>query len=98
MKKIRHWIVLLTLALAVSGCAYVNTKVPFDTDLDRTDLGSKVGTAQAYSLLWLVAWGDASYAKAAENGRIKVIKHADQHLFQILMGLYTRWQVIVYGD
>ncbi|HID30475.1 MAG TPA: hypothetical protein EYP19_10795 [Desulfobacterales bacterium] len=96
-----RWIVLVILMsvlLVFSGCAFVNIKTPFDTDLDKTDLGSKKGTAQAYSLLWLVSWGDASYATAAKNGGITVMKHADQEMQQVLLGLYTRWRVVVYGD
>ncbi len=89
---------LAAVALAGPGCVYVNTRTPFDTDLDRTDLGSKVGTADAYSLLWLVSWGDAGYGAAAENGGIKVLKHADQELTSVLIGLFVHWKVIVYGD
>lgn len=92
---------LLMIVLAASlicSCAYVHTKGPLDVDLNNTDLGSKKGTAEAYSVLWLVAWGDASYAAAAQNGDIKVLKHADQEVYQLLLGLYTRWRVIVYGD
>jgi len=91
-------VVLLSIFLIFSGCAFVNIKTPFDTDLDKTELGSKRGTAEAYSLLWLVSWGDASYATAAKNGGIKVMKHADQEMQQVLLGLYTRWRVVVYGD
>ena len=90
--------ILMSILLVFSGCAFVNIKTPFDTDLDKTDLGSKRGTAQAYSLLWLVSWGDASHATAAKNGGITVMKHADQEMQQILLGLYTRWRVVVYGD
>ena len=90
--------ILMSILLVFSGCAFVNIKTPFDTDLDKTDLGSKKGTAQAYSLLWLVSWGDASYATAAKNGGITVMKHADQEMQQVLLGLYTRWRVVVYGD
>ena len=91
-------VVMLTILLVFSGCAFVNIKTPFDTDLDNTEFGSKKGTAQAYSLLWLVSWGDASYATAAKNGDIKIMKHADQEVQQVLLGLYTRWRVVVYGD
>ncbi len=90
--------IVLAIIFTVSGCAYVNIRTPFDTDLNRTDLGSKKGVATAYSLLWLVSWGDASYAAAAKNGDITILKHADQEMQQILLGLYTRWRVVVYGD
>jgi hypothetical protein len=54
--------------------------------------------AEARSILWLVAWGDASYAAAAANGGITTLRHADQEVFNVLFGLYTRWRVVVYGD
>ena len=98
MKTLVRALVLVTLLGLVNACAYVNVKAPFDTDLNRTELGSKVGTAEAYSLLWLFAWGDASYATAAKNGNITVLRHADQEYYQLLLGLYTRWRVVVYGD
>ncbi|MFZ0244034.1 MAG: TRL domain-containing protein [Desulfobacterales bacterium] len=84
--------------LLFQGCAFVNIRTPYDTDLNRTELGSKTGTAEAYSLLWLVAWGDASYSAAAKNGQITVMNHADQEVVQVLFGLYTRWRIVVYGD
>jgi hypothetical protein len=88
----------MVIAIAVSSCAYVNVKTPYDTNLDKTELGAKTGFAQAYSVLWLFTWGDTSYATAAKNGDITVIRHADQEIQQILFGLYTRWRVVVYGD
>lgn len=98
MKKVTCLVSIVVVLLMFCSCAYVHTKTPFDEDLDKTELGSKVGTAEAYSLLWLVAWGDASYAAAAKNGNIKVLKHADQENLQVFFGMYTRWRVIVYGD
>jgi len=91
-------IILFTMLLFYSGCAYVNVKTPYDADLNLTELGTKSGTASAYSLLWLVSWGDASYAAAAKNGDIKVMRHADQEVVQVLFGLYSKWTVVVYGD
>jgi len=100
MKRLRIWSCLLVVvaAMVLSGCAYIHTKTPFDSDLNETELGAKRGTADAHSVLWLVAWGDASYAAAAQNGDIRILKHADQETLTVLFGLYTRWRVIVYGD
>jgi hypothetical protein len=89
---------IVVVGVSLTGCAYVNIKTPFDTNLNQTELGTKVGTAEAYSLFWLVAWGDASYAAAARNGDIQVLRHADQEYFQVLLGLYTRMRIVVYGD
>lgn len=92
---------LLGLSFALttlSGCVYTNVKQPLDTDVATTTLGTKVGTAQNESVLWMVAWGDAGTAAAAKNGGIRTINHMDQEVFLILFGLYTRTTTIVYGD
>ena len=94
MKLLR--LALLSLPL-FSGC-FVNIKIPLDTDLDRTELGSKVGEASSQSVLWLVFWGDAGTQAAAKQGGITIITHADQQLLTILFGVYGRETTIVYGD
>ncbi len=90
--------IILSTILVFSGCAYVHTKTPYDQNLNETELGSKVGTADLYSLFWAVAWGDASYEAAAKNGNIKVLKHADQEITEIFFGIYSHYRIIVYGD
>ena len=100
MKHTRMIVVLMVAVglMTLSGCAYVNVKSPLDVDLNQTTLGEKTGVAEARSVLWLFAWGDASYAAAAANGGITTLRHADQEVFNVLFGLYTRWRVVVYGD
>ncbi|MDL2268984.1 TRL-like family protein [Desulfosarcina sp. OttesenSCG-928-A07] len=96
-----HFIVMVTLMallVGLAGCAYVNVKSPLDVNLNQTQLGTKIGTAEARSVLWLFAWGDASYATAAKNGGITTIRHSDQEVFTVFFGLYSRWRVVVYGD
>ncbi len=94
MKILR--LALLSLPL-LSGC-FVNIKVPLDTDLDRTQLGDKVGEASAQSVLWLFFWGDSGTQAAATQGGITTITHADRRLFTILFGVYARETTIVYGE
>ncbi len=96
----RRMLVLFATVVILLGssCAYTSIRSPLDTDINRTDLGTKTGRASNYSLMWLFAWGDASYAKAARNGDIKLMKHADQELQQYFFGLYIRQTTIVYGD
>ena len=90
--------VLLLFTLLLHGCFYVNTRTPYDRNLNNTDLGSKQGTASMHSVLWLFAWGDSSYAAAAKDGNIRVLKHADQEVRIYLLGVYSRRTIIVYGD
>ena len=100
MNRIRMAFVIIVAVglLIVSGCAFVDVKSPLVVDLDNTTLGDKRGGSVARSVLWLFAWGDASYAAAAADGGITTMRHADQEVFNILFGLYTRYRVVVYGD
>lgn len=81
-----------------SGCVYTNVVVPLDTDLDRTELGSKVGESSSESVLWLLAWGDGGTQAAAKEAGITTLRHADRRIFSLLFGLYYRQTTIVYGD
>lgn len=88
----------LLAAAPLVGCAYANISMPLDTDLDRTELGSKVGRASIHSVLGMVAWGDAGTQAAARNGGLQVLTHADQEVLVILGVVYARRTTVVYGD
>jgi hypothetical protein len=94
----RGIIVLLLLSVLFSGCAYTNVQRPLGTEFNKTELGTKTGQSSNQSVLWLVAWGDGGTKAAAENGNIKVIRHADTKIFSLLFGLYSKVTTIVYGD
>ncbi len=96
MKKKILLVVLISILFSFSGCAYIKT--PYDTDLERTILGEKVGESSYQSILFLAAWGDAGTAAAAKNGNISVINHMDKRTLVILYGLYYRHTTIVYGN
>ena len=82
----------------LSSCAYVDVKVPLDTDVKDTVLGSKIGTSSSQSVLWLFAWGDAGTAAAAKEGDITTITHLDSRFYSILFGIYSKRETIAYGD
>jgi hypothetical protein len=86
------------LCFALTSCIYTDIKVPLDTDLQETDLGTKTGQSGYRSILGLVAWGDAGTQAAAQNGGIKTLKHADKHVLNILGFLYYAETTIVYGN
>ncbi len=91
-------LLISTIILAYSGCAYVNVKAPLDTDLSSTSFGTKTGSASTHSILWLVAWGDAGTKAAADDGGLSVVNHMDIQIQSYLFGLYSKKTVIVYGD
>jgi len=86
------------VTILLSGCVYTKVQRPHDKNYDKTELGTKEGRASLQSICWLVAWGDAGTRAAAENGNIKIIRHADVEYYTILLGLYTRLTTVVYGD
>ncbi len=98
MKLVTLIISVLAATVLLAGCLYMNVKMPYDTDLNRTVLGQKTGKAYSQSLLWLVAWGDAGTQAAAKDGNITTVNHMDREVFSILFGLYTKTTTVVYGD
>jgi hypothetical protein len=86
------------MTMLMSGCMYTKVQRPYDKDYDETELGTKEGRASFRSVFWCASWGDAGTKAAAENGDIKVIRHADAEYFMILLGLYSRITTVVYGD
>ncbi len=90
---------LLVLCLvSLSGCIYSRITIPLDTNLDRTQMGSKIGRSQFRSVLALFAWGDAGTQAAAQNGGLTTLNQADREILAILGLVYFRQTTIVYGD
>jgi len=98
MKRLLYAAVNLSIFVLLGGCLYSHVVMPFDTNLDKTVLGQKQGKASMQSVLWLVAWGDASTNAAAKQGGITTINHMDAEVLNVIFGLYTRTTTIVYGD
>jgi len=80
-----------------TGLLFTSYSAPLDVDLDKTQLGTKVGKASTHAILSLVAFGDASTQAAAKNGGLTVINHADYESLNVL-GLYSTFTIVVYGD
>lgn len=91
-------IAALFIALFASGCLYANFTTVLDTDLDKTEMGSKVGKSSVHSILWLVAWGDGGMNAAAKQGDITTLQGADTEILMVLFGAYYRQNTVVYGD
>lgn len=91
-------ILAIFLACSLSSCLYSNTRIPLDDDLWETRLGEKQGIASNYSILWLVAWGDAGAKAAAKNGGITKLSHMDLGIESYFFGAYIRRDTIVYGE
>ena len=106
MRKNLRWLVAVVLMAAfLGGCAYAVAPVtgglytgvrgPWTATGQGTAL--QVGTSSCYSLLGLVAVGDASIEAAAKNGNITKIHHVD-HESMSVFGVYSTYKTIVYGE
>ena len=98
MKIFKLFTVMFIGAFLIAGCVYTHVLTPYDRNLDKTTLGQKTGKASMQSVLWLVAWGDASTAAAAKQGGITTLNQMDMEFLNVMFGIYTKTTTIVYGD
>jgi hypothetical protein len=96
---------LLLSIIVVAGCVMPNAPVGAGLVIDQkgpvsgfdNDVGSsKVGTAKAEGIL-IVGYGDASIKTAADKAEITKIHHVDCEILNIL-GIYARYETVVYGE
>ena len=98
-------VLVLVAAVTLTGCVMVSspvygglftqTKGPV-TGVDNSVGQTKVGKAEAQGII-IVGTGDASIKAAMENGDITKIHHVDHESFSVL-GVYSRYTTIVYGE
>ncbi len=102
----KHFLWPLLLATALSGCAtaispvngslYSNVRAPMMAT-DNNEKPTKIGRANARSILGIYAVGDASIESAAKNAGITRIHHVDYQT-QTILGVVADFTVIVYGN
>ena len=90
---------LLTGCVAAYGPVFAPIAIEKGAAMNAVDNAvgsSKVGKAQAEGIL-IVGFGDASIATAAANGKITKIHHVDTEVLNVI-GVYARYQTVVYGE
>jgi hypothetical protein len=107
MKKARIYVGIAVIAVLLSSCGvaqvaspalgivYTDVKAPLAVTSNTN--ASKVGTADAASILGIIAIGDASIENASKKAGIKSIHHVDYRSTNIL-GIYAQYTVYVYGE
>ncbi len=83
------------VASPLTGFIYSDVKAPLTAT--SNPVASKVGTAEATSILGIVATGDASIEAAAKKAGITRISHIDYEANSVL-GVFAKFTVYVYGD
>ena len=104
-------IILLVLISFVSSCSmldgrlYTNKVIPYSEDFKETPIGSKVCYVDDFKVKEPVSgynisaeWMTSSVIEQARQEGISKIYYADLRVFSILMGIYSKKTLIVYGD
>jgi TRL (tRNA-associated locus)-like protein len=112
VKKMKLILLIISLLgfLLISGCSayrapvqppmgvlFQSTTAPLDTNVESTEMSDKSGEASASTILGLFSFGDCGVKKAAEDGNISVVKHADYNYLNVL-GIYQKFTTIAYGE
>jgi len=105
MNMFKNLLTLVLVAVLLTGCAtaypvgtiYTEIQIPQQAVTDGDVAYTKVGVAQATSVLGLVAMGDASHRAAIRDGKISKVKYIDYSAKNIL-GIYGIYTTTVYGD
>ena len=105
MKKLKSLAFIGAAAFLLSSCAgsiapvtgFLYTDVSAPHMATSNNVGGKVGTASAKSILGWVGTGDASINTAAQNAGITKISHIDYKSSNIL-GIIATYEVMVYGE
>lgn len=84
-----------TVKSPLSGLWYTDVKAPLTATSNSNS--SKVGSAEATSILGIVATGDASIDEAAKSAGITKIHHVDEHSTSFL-GFFAKYKIYVYGE
>ena len=88
-------IVPVTLAPAY---LYADHYAPLDTNFNNTQIaGLRKGESSVTNILGLISYGDAGALAAAEDGEISRIHHAD-YRFKNILGIWSKYTTIVYGE
>ncbi|SHI39301.1 TRL-like protein family protein [Mesonia phycicola] len=105
MKKVKNLMFAAGATLLLSSCAsvkspltgvlYSDVKAPLTATSNSNS--SKVGSAEATSILGAVATGDASIDAAAKSAGITKIHHVDEQSTSFL-GIFAKYKVFVYGE
>jgi len=98
----RYFIITAALIFIVANCSfaelsgtyYVDTKEPVAAS--SIEQAPKQATGSCTSILYLLAFGDASIENIAKNAGIKEIKYVDKKTFSIL-GLFVQDTYTVAG-
>jgi hypothetical protein len=79
------------------GVIFSDIGSPVDITFAGTMIGDQQGTARAYSILYLFAFGDCSVDAATRNGGIKEVHQIDCKFMNFFL-FFSRYETVVTGS
>jgi hypothetical protein len=101
---------LLLAALALAGCAplgllYSDTVVPYSKRFDNTPIGTKRCVIDSHQIKEPISryniyaeWSLSHILTEAKKAGISDIYYMDKRTLSILLGIYKRESLLIYGD
>lgn len=105
--------VLVSVTMVTAGCGgfkapveppqaliYTNISGPMDYNVHETKTGPglKSGEATVSQVLGMVSTGDASITAAARQGQITKIHSVDYKFKSYVLGVYSKFTTVVWGE
>ena len=108
MKRVCQVVLLSVVVSLATGCfrapvtppvarVFTNWEAPLNLSFDESEGEYRSGKATSVSILGLLAFGDASVATAARNGRLETVDHVGYRTLIVLFGVYQGWTTVAYG-
>ena len=105
----RLFILLLLMLLATScsldGRLYTNKVIPYSDDFNSTPVGTKVCYIDDFKVKEPITgynvsaeWMRSNLLQEAQKAGLKKVYYADLKVFSILLGIYSKKTLIVYGE
>ena len=98
-------LLLICASCSVNGLLYTNKVIPYSDNFKETPIASKVCYVDDFKVKEPVSgfnlqaeWMTSAVINEARKAGIKEIHYADMKIFSVLLGLYTKKTLIVYGD
>lgn len=89
----------------LDGRIYTNKTIAYSDDFNKTPIGSKVCYIEDFKIKEPVSgyninaeWMTSSVVEQARQSGISKIYFADVKVFSILMGIYSKNTLVVYGE
>lgn len=99
------FLLIFGTSCSMDGRLYTNKVIPFSENFHDTPKGSKVCYVKDFKVKEPISgynisaeWTTSAVIEEARKAGIEKIHYADLKIFSVLLGIYSKKTLIVYGD